>query len=407
MQAVCAAVIYLEKTGGGAPSGPAFFSGAKLSPQEKRAQPEFRAAAAGCGVARGELSTILLFELQESSEPFFRNSCGKVTHITCASPHPGSHLRTRRLLRPLGLVSSIARMIRIDRLPVVLLITLGFAVALLGCDSGSSEGSGGSGGTGGSNDGPLRILVTNDDGVGAPGIDAVVEALKDDPDNVVTVCAPAVERSSTGDMTTPTPPPLQATETTTASGYPATAVDGFPADSVIYALENLFPNDPPHVVLSGINSTQNVGAVPSGQLSFLSGISGTVGAAKTAACLGVPALASSQGQVDENGTVDYPAGLAEVLLWLEANRSALLAGEVAVENITSINIPSCDGEGEIRGTLEVPLATENPNGYLINGPQDCTSTLDDVPNDIEAFFNGYSTITPIPRNALMTCDDLN
>ena len=215
---------------------------------------------------------------------------------------------------------------------MVLLMTLGFAVALLACDSGSSGGSGGNGGSGGSNEGPLRILITNDDGVGAPGIDAVVEALKNDPNNAVTVCAPAENQSSSGDRTTPTPPPLQATETTTAGGYPATAVDGFPADSVIYALENLFPNGPPHVVLSGINEGQNVGAVPSGQLSFLSGISGTVGAAKTAACLGVPALASSQGQVKENGTVNYPAGLAEVLLWLEANRRALLAGEVAVEH---------------------------------------------------------------------------
>jgi len=287
-------------------------------------------------------------------------------------------------------------------------------MALLGCDSSSgSGGSGGSGGTagsggsGGSGDTVLRILVTNDDGVGAPGIDAVVEALKDDPNNEVTVCAPAENQSGSGDMTTPTPPPLQATEATTASGYPATAVDGFPADSVIYALENLFPAGPPHVVLSGINEGQNVGAVPGGQLSLLSGISGTVGAAKTAACLGVPALASSQGDVDEPGTVDYPAGLAEVLLWLEANRGALLAGEVAVENITSVNIPSCNGDGEIRGTLEVPLATENPNAYLLNGPQDCTSTVDDVPNDIEAFFNGYSTITPVPRNAEMTCDTLN
>ena len=301
-------------------------------------------------------------------------------------------------------------MTRIQRFPTVLVMTLGFTLAWLGCDSGSNGapgGSGGSGGTGGSTGGPLRILITNDDGVGAPGIDAVVEALKDDPSNALTVCAPAENQSSSGDMTTPTPPPLQATEATTASGYPATAVDGFPADSVIYALENLFPNGPPHVVLSGINEGQNVGAVPSGQLSFLSGISGTVGAAKTAACLGVPALASSQGDVEENGTVDYPAGLAEVLQWLEANREALLAGEVGVENITSINIPSCNGEGEIRGTLEVPLATENPNEYLINGPQDCTSTVDDVPNDIEAFFNGYSTVTPVPRNALMTCDDLN
>jgi len=305
-------------------------------------------------------------------------------------------------------------MIRIHRLPVALLITLGFAVASLGCDSGSSGGSGGgggtggsggAGGTGGSNDGPLRILITNDDGVGAPGIDAVVEALKDDPNNAITVCAPAVNQSSSGDMTTPTP--LQATETTTASGYPATAVDGFPADSVIYALENLFPNDPPHVVLSGINEGQNVGAVPAGQIALLSGISGTVGAAKTAACLGVPALASSQGEVDEGGTLDYEAGVAEVLAWLEANRSGLLAGEVAVENITSINIPSCE-TGSIRDTLDVPLGTENPNAWALNsGTQDCESTVENPPNDIEAFFNGYTSVSPVDRNAQMTCDNLN
>ena len=194
--------------------------------------------------------------------------------------------------------------------------------------------------------------------------------------------------------------------TTTASGYPATGVDGFPADSVIYALENLYPDAPPHVVLSGINDTQNVGNVQigGGGLGLLSQISGTVGAAKTAACLDVPALASSQG---DGEVVDFPAGLAEVLEWLEAHRAALLAGEVSVVNITSINVPSCDGEGEIRGTLEVPLATENPNEYLLNGPQDCTSAVEDVPNDVEAFFNGYTTITSVPSNSNMTCDKLN
>jgi len=284
-------------------------------------------------------------------------------------------------------------------------MSLGLAVAWLGCDSGSSEGAGGSGG--GSGDGPLRILITNDDGVGAPGIDAVVEALKDDPDNLLTVCAPASNQSGSGDSRTPTPPPLDASETTTASGYPATAVDGTPADSVIYALDNLFPTDPPHVVLSGINEGQNVGAVPGGQVALLSGISGTVGAAKTAACLGVPALASSQGEVDEGGTLDYEAGVAEVLAWLEANRAALLAGQVALENITSINIPSCE-TGSIRGTLDVPLATENPNAWaLSNGTQDCESTVENPPNDIEAFFNGYTSVSPVDRNAQMTCDNLN
>jgi 5'-nucleotidase len=289
-------------------------------------------------------------------------------------------------------------------------MTLGLAVAWLGCDSGSSEGAGGSGGaggTGGSSDGPLRILITNDDGVGAPGIDAVVEALKDDPDSLLTVCAPAGNQSGSGDSRTPTPPPLEATETTTASGYPATAVDGTPADSVLYALDNLFPTAPPHVVLSGINAGQNVGAVPSGRFFLLSGISGTVGAAKTAACRGVPALASSQGEVEGEGALDYDAGVIEVLAWLEANRAALLAGQVSVDTITSINIPSC-ATGSIRGTLEVPLGADNPNGYVLGGgAQDCESTVESPPNDIEAFFNGYTSVSPVDRNAQMTCDNLN
>jgi len=280
-------------------------------------------------------------------------------------------------------------MIRTNRLQVVLLLALGVAVTSLGCGDDSGGGT-------------LRILVTNDDGVAAPGIDAIVEALVGDPNNEVIVSAPADNQSGQRDRTTPTPPPLVATETTTTSGYPATAVEGTPADSVLYALDNLYPDAPPHVVVSGINEGQNVGNIDTSGL--LSQFSGTVGAAKTAACRGVPALASSQG---EGTMIDYPAGVAEVLEWLETNRAALLAGEVSVENITSINVPSCDGNGSIRGRLDVPLATDNPNMHDILGPQDCTSTVDDVPNDVEAFFNGYTTITPVPSNSRSTCDNLD
>lgn len=200
-------------------------------------------------------------------------------------------------------------------------------------------------------------------------------------------------------MTTPTPPPLQATTTTTASGYPATAVEGFPADSVLYALDNLYTDEPPHVVLSGINDGQNVG----NDRGALSQISGTVGAAKTAACLGIPALATSQG---EGEVVDFPSAVAEVVAWVQSNRTALIAGRVGVDEITSINVPSCD-TGSIRGRVEVPLATANPNDYDLTGPQNCESTVEDVPNDIEAFFNGYTTVTSVPSNSSMTCDNLS
>jgi broad specificity polyphosphatase/5'/3'-nucleotidase SurE len=118
--------------------------------------------------------------------------------------------------------------------------------------------------------------------------------------------------------------------------------------------------------------------------------------------LGVPALASSQG---EGETIDFPSGVAEVLSWLADNRAALLAGEAPLENITSINIPSCD-TGQIRGRVDVPPAMANPDGYDLIGPQDCESALEDPQDDLQAFFNGYVAVTPIPRNSNMTCDKL-
>jgi 5'-nucleotidase len=291
-------------------------------------------------------------------------------------------------------------MIRTNRFQVVLLLALGLTIGLLGCESES----------GGSSGGVLRILVTNDDGIEAPGIDAVVEALRVDPNNEIVVSAPITDRSGSGDDTVETNPEDCGTgdvmPSSTASGYDEAtwAVDGCPADCVIYALENLYPDAPPHVVLSGLNDSQNVGNLTG--TGLLSQVSGTVGAAKTAACADVPALASSQGEGD---TIDFDAGVAEVLRWLEDNRAALLAGEVPVEkveNITSINIPSCD-TGEIRGRVHVPLATEAPDGFNFLGPQDCESTVENPQDDFEAFFNGYVAVTPVPRNSSNTCDKLN
>ena len=82
---------------------------------------------------------------------------------------------------------------------------------------------------------PLRILVSNDDGFDALGIDAVVEALRALPGVTVTVVAPATNQSGTGEQITDGP--LTATSEQTLSGYPATAVQGFPADSIIYAIQ--------------------------------------------------------------------------------------------------------------------------------------------------------------------------
>lgn len=234
----------------------------------------------------------------------------------------------------------------------------------------------------------LRILVTNDDGVEAEGIDELVEALTSNPANEVIVCAPDGNRSGSGDTTGPSQRcgNLSVFATTTRSGYPSTAIDGCPADAVNYALDSLYPDgSPPDVVIAGINEGQNISAV-------ISSLSGTVGAAKTAARRGVPSLAASQGLAPDDVPPDYPAGARAVLTWLEQRRSALGAG-TAPTTADSVNIPTCTA-GAIRGTLVgLPLASSAEGAV---DPQNCESTLDDPADDVQAFVNGFTTLTTVP-----------
>jgi 5'-nucleotidase len=274
-------------------------------------------------------------------------------------------------------------MISRNMLSVAWSVALAFALGSAGC-----------GGDSDADHTPLRILVTNDDGFQAEGINAVVEALIAEPSNEVIVCAPSTERSGSADRTNCGT--LEASEGTTLGGYPATAVDGCPADAVNYALDHLYPaGKPAHLVLSGLNRGQNIGNIQPGGL--LTQFSGTIGAAKTAARRGVPALACSQGFGDP---VDYPAGVDEVMSWLAQNRNALANGSVTTTTIANLNIPSCN-VGSIRNPLDpldVPLATANPNGFSLAGPQDCQAVGVDPDTDVDAFLTGWVTLSPVPIN---------
>lgn len=225
----------------------------------------------------------------------------------------------------------------------------------------------------------LDILVSNDDGYQGEGLDAVVQALSELPDTTVTVSAPADDRTGTGGQTTAGE--LTATEEETLSGYPATAVQGFPADSVNYALENVF-DEAPDVVITGLNEGQNMGPIIDA--------SGTVGAARAAVAAGIPALATSQGIDTE--PPNYESGVSFILDWLEENRDALVAGEAEVV-VTNLNIPSC-GTGEVRGIVEVPPASDMA-GRDYNAA-DCTSTEEDPVDDVGAFNVGFAAIGEIP-----------
>lgn len=221
----------------------------------------------------------------------------------------------------------------------------------------------------------LDILVTNDDGYAAPGIDALVSRLRKFPNVRITVVAPATNQSGTSDRTTPGPVAnLTATKVRTASGFPATAVSGYPADSVNYALEVLKLT--PDVVVSGSNAGQNIGVVAP--------ISGTIGAARTAVRRGYPAVAVSQGL---GSPADYSPSVGVAASWIFANRAAL-TGSVDRKDlleVVNINAPECT---PVRGIATVPLATA-PNAEAV----DCRSTAPSGPDDAASFAHGFATVT--------------
>jgi 5'-nucleotidase len=226
---------------------------------------------------------------------------------------------------------------------------------------------------------PLRILVSNDDGVDAPGLDALVQALTAEPDVVVTVVAPAQNQSGTGGKTSPGTVP--ASEAKTHGGYPAVAVQGFPADAVIRGLT--LAKERPDVVITGTNAGQNLGP-------FID-ISGTIGAARAAAQQGIPALAVSAGLGD---SIDFATATADAVQWVRDHRAALTASNRPAATVDNLNAPTCP-TGHVRGVAQVTPDTGAPQADALAAP-DCTSTSPQPSTDVAAFHAGFATLSTVP-----------
>ena len=127
----------------------------------------------------------------------------------------------------------------------------------------------------------FRILLTNDDGVRAPGILAVAQALKGMGE--ITIAAPAENQSGKGHSIT-TSDPIFVDAIKLAGDIPAFSLQTTPATCVKVAVEALMTQKP-DLVVSGINRGYNLGMVTY--------VSGTVGGAREAALKGIPAIAAS------------------------------------------------------------------------------------------------------------------
>jgi 5'-nucleotidase len=191
--------------------------------------------------------------------------------------------------------------------------------------------------------------------------------------------APSQNRSGTGGKVSDGS--VTTTGTMTLGGYPATAVDGFPADAVAVALGENGPQ--PDVVVSGVNDGANLGPLTS--------VSGTVGAARAAAQAGIPAVAVSQGR----GTPpDFANGARLAVVWVEQHRAQLLANDMDVIGVVNLNVPTCTN-GTVHGIKEVPPAVTAAG---IDAVPDCSPATRSVEptDDVQAYRNGWASQSELP-----------
>ena len=235
----------------------------------------------------------------------------------------------------------------------------------------------------------MLILLTNDDGILAPGLVAMYRELVKLGD--VEVIAPEDVQSATGHGIT-LKMPLLTSRVSVENAFTGTAVDGRPADCVKLAMSQLLPREP-NLVISGINAGANVG------INVL--YSGTVAAAIEAAFLGLPSIAMSLYLKN-----DVPADYARAAVWARRCIELILEKGLKGGQIVSVNIPSMPAGQEPAGIKVVRQCTrpwvdtyerrQDPRGrdYYWNTS---VFTLGNTDNDtdVAALREDYITLTPL------------
>jgi 5'-nucleotidase len=236
----------------------------------------------------------------------------------------------------------------------------------------------------------MRILLTNDDGVNARGLkllEAVARTLSDD----VWIVAPADEQSGAGhSLTLSMPVRLREHDARRFS------VTGTPTDAVMLALAHVMKDDPPDVILSGINRGANLAE----DVTY----SGTVSAAMEGALAGVRSIALSQAYSREGMGDTVPFAAAEA--WASRVLRPLLEFDSAPRTLVNVNFPALPPD-EVRGIrvcrqglrdygrLRI-VQREDPRGYdyywfglgpMVQTPGHST--------DLEAIADGYVSVTPL------------
>jgi len=238
----------------------------------------------------------------------------------------------------------------------------------------------------------MRILITNDDGITAPGL-AVAEAIAAEafPEAEIWVVAPENERSGASHAISYVQPTRSV-----EIGPRRYALDGYPADCALIGIHGLMEATPPDLVISGINRGHNVAE----DVVY----SGTVGGAMEAALAGVPAVSMSQFYRDWEGK---PADLWDpARAWGARTLRAIAAMPQARGRFYNVNFPAhrpeavrgltvCPQGMRADGTFRVEPYTA-PNGRVFNFFRHLTANTSAEPGtDARLCLEGWVTVTPL------------
>lgn len=234
-----------------------------------------------------------------------------------------------------------------------------------------------------------RILISNDDGYHAPGLQVLVRiarALSDD----IWVVAPETEQSGAGHSLT-LRRPLRVREHQ-PHWY---SVDGTPTDCVLLAVNEIMKDKRPDIVLSGVNRGGNLGE----DVTY----SGTVAAAMEATILGVPAIALSQ-ELDDGQAAEWDTAEASAPDLIRR----LTATGFPFNTLLNINFPPVPVHG-LKGTRITTQGrrkigddieqVRDPKGnpyYWIGAVRSQEPAVDG--SDLAAIMEGYISVTPIKMN---------
>lgn len=236
----------------------------------------------------------------------------------------------------------------------------------------------------------MHLLVTNDDGVTAPGLLVLAEELR--KSYQVTILAPDRNWSASGHVKT-MHRPLRVKEVLLNNGSIALASDGAPSDCVVLAMLGLIPDDI-DLVVSGINPNANLGY----DVTY----SGTVTAAMEAAIWGIPGVAVSLDSPDNHlGDLDYgpAAKVARKVV------DKVIKNQLHSKIVLNVNVPYL-ADGKIKGYQITRQGLRvyrdrldrrfDPRGrpyYWIGG--DAPTGIPEEGTDFGALENGYVSITPL------------